>query len=251
MAEETYNTKAIILDRKPFKESDTKVSVFCLDRGRLELVARGTKKISSKMAGHLEPVSLSNIMVVRGKQYDYVGSAINENAFLNIKNDYNKIDIVGQAIGVFRKLVKEGERDERLFRLLSDFLEIINDLRFTNYELRLFNFFVLKLISELGHKPELYNCVVCKNKIAPGGNMFDMAKGGVVCGQCALATKPHPIPLIKERGTVERLTISDDCIKVLRLAASEDFKKLVKLNINYKLEREVKKIISSFYKYYF
>jgi DNA repair protein RecO (recombination protein O) len=248
--EETFNTKAIILNRQPFKENDTKVSVFCLARGRLELVARGTKKQSSKMAGHLEPISLSNIMVVRGKQYNYVGSAINENAFLNIKNDYDKIFVAGEAINIFRKLVKENERDEILFKLLYNFLETVNSCRLKAESCKLlFNYFLLKMLATLGHKPELHNCVVCKNKIAPGGNKFDLAKGGVVCAT-TLTPRPSPTPAAeRERGAL--LTISDNCIKVLRLAVSEDFEKLIKLKIDNKLEKEVDLIISSFYKYHF
>ena len=46
--EETYNTKAIILNRQPFRERDSRVTIFSLERGKLILVARGTKKITSK-----------------------------------------------------------------------------------------------------------------------------------------------------------------------------------------------------------
>ena len=42
--EETFYTRAIILKRSPWRENDSKVTVYSLERGRLELVARGTKK---------------------------------------------------------------------------------------------------------------------------------------------------------------------------------------------------------------
>ena len=68
--EETFNTKAIILKREPFWEADTRVVVYSLEKGKLHLIARGTKKISSKLAGHLEPMNFVDLMVVRGKQFD-------------------------------------------------------------------------------------------------------------------------------------------------------------------------------------
>ncbi len=236
---ETFQTKAIILDSKPFREYDAIVSVFCINNGRLELVARGVKKPSSKLAGHIEPVTLSNIMIVRGRRYDYLGAAINENSFINIKNDFDKINTAGQAIGVFKKLVKENEKDENLFHLLYDFLNMLNSYKLKVVSCKLlFSFFVLKLLSHLGYRPELYNCATCKKKVSPNNNKFDLAMGGIVCGGCA------------RRGK-NTLTITDNCIKVLRMIIGSDFEKLLKLKTDNKLGEEVEKIINSFYKYSF
>lgn len=237
--EETYNTKAIILDRQPFRESDSKVAVFCFDKGRQELVARGTRKISSKLSGHIEPLTLANIMIVRGKHYNYLGSAINENSFINIKNDLDKLYLAGEAINIFKKLVKENEKDEFLFGLLDNFLKILNNKEFDLKNRELFlSFFIFKLIGELGYSPELFNCVVCKNKITPGKNKLSLSKGGIICAKCKIDDKSI-------------LTISDNCIKVLRMAASHKQEKLTKLNLEKKLVHEINNIIRSFYKYNF
>ena len=85
--EETYATKAIVLNRVPFRENDIRVSLYSSDQGRLDLIARGARKTKSKIAGHIEPISLARIMVIRGKRLDYLGSAINEASYFNIKND--------------------------------------------------------------------------------------------------------------------------------------------------------------------
>ncbi|MFH1822239.1 MAG: recombination protein O N-terminal domain-containing protein [Patescibacteria group bacterium] len=42
--EETYTTKAIVLNRQPFRENDSRVVVYSFEQGKMELVARGTKK---------------------------------------------------------------------------------------------------------------------------------------------------------------------------------------------------------------
>lgn len=42
--EETFYTGAIILKRSPWRENDSKVIVYSLEKGKLELVARGTKR---------------------------------------------------------------------------------------------------------------------------------------------------------------------------------------------------------------
>jgi DNA repair protein RecO (recombination protein O) len=239
--EETYKSKVIILDRKPFREHDARATVYSLEKGRMDFVVRGAKKIESKLSGHLEPFCLSNIMIVRGRQLDYIGGAATENAFINLKGDFDKINCAGEAVCIFKKTVKNNEPDERLFCLLNDFFNILNSRvpLIVNYELFI-NFFILKLMVCLGYLPRLYGCANCGEKISPRGNFFDLTKGGLTCEKCA---KPK----------INELTISDDCIKVLRLTVKSEnnFNELKKLKINNGLQGEVVKIIGSFYNYNF
>lgn len=235
--EETYTTKAIVLNRQPFRESDSRTVVYTCDRGKLELVVRGARKLESKLAGHLEPFNLSKIMVVRGRNFDYIGGAVNIDCYINIKNDLEKLSCAGKVVGLVNKIVKENEKDGGVFSLLSEFLKIVDcQLSIVNYEL-FYHFFVLKLLAELGYKPELYSCVACQKKLKPGSNLFDLLKGGVVCANCQTA------------GDKNQLTISDDCVKVLRLALKEDFVKLTNLKIEKNLAKEINKIIDNFFNY--
>ncbi|MBI4812521.1 DNA repair protein RecO [Candidatus Falkowbacteria bacterium] len=236
--EETYFTKAIVLNRTPWREDGARVTVYSKERGKLDLMARGARKAGSKLAAHLEPITFSRLMVVRGKNYDYAGSTVSENSYFNIKNDLEKIFLAGGVLKIFNELVKGNERDEYIFFLLQETLKILNSEQMVSAKggQLLYNFFILKLLVFLGHKPELYNCVVCHKRITPGdGNKFDLAKGGVACGKCSPAG----------------LTISDDCIKVLRVVVENGLANSIKLKINNKLEKEATNIISSFLKYNF
>jgi DNA repair protein RecO (recombination protein O) len=249
--EETYKSKVIVLDRKPFREHDIRAAVYSLEKGRMDFVVRGAKKIESKLSGHLEPLCLSDIMIVRGRQLDYIGSAATENSFINLKRDFDKINCAGEAVRVFKKTVKNNEPDERLFYLLNDFLSILNSRAplIVNYELFI-NFFILKLMVCLGYMPQLYSCANCGEKISPGGNKFNFAKGGLVCKKCA---SPLPPPPIRREEEGAKLAISDDCIKVLKITVLKEynFHKLAKVKLNKKLNEEVIKIISLFYQYNF
>ena len=229
---------AIILNRRPFAEADSRVVVYSRERGKLDLVARGVKKIKSKLAGHLEPLSLTDIMAVRGRQYDYAGAAVSENCFFNIKNDLAKLTAVGQAINIFNKIIKAGQVDAEIFELLKDFLNILDDAKGA-YDFLPW-LFIFKLLVRLGHKPELYYCVKCQTKIAPLGMKFDLARGGLVCGKCSADT-----------GQKGLLTISENSVKLLRLTDKNDFNKLSKIKINKKEEREIINIVSSFLNFNF
>ena len=85
--EDTYRANAIIISSQPFREYDGKRVVYSLEKGKLDLVVRGVKRIKSKLSAHLEPLSLAEIMVVRGRQFNYVGAAMSRNCYSAIKNN--------------------------------------------------------------------------------------------------------------------------------------------------------------------
>lgn len=237
--EETYNLKALILNRRSFGEDGGRVAVYSLERGRLELVVRGLKKIKSKLAGHLEPITLVNIMAVRGRQYDYAGAAASEQCYANIKNDLEKIAAAGRAIVIFNKTIKAGQADEEIFILLKNFLDVLDEATSGKISFELFAWlFIFKLLAKLGQRPELYHCVNCRAKVLPFGLKFDLARGGLICGKCAL-------------GQLENawLTISENSVKLLRLAEKSDFKKLEKISLNNNIKKEVLNIVRSFFNY--
>lgn len=238
--EATYQTEAIILAREPYRENDSRITVYSREHGKLELVARGAKKTLSKLSGHIEPVSLADIMVVRGRQYDYAGSATARNSFAAIKNDLDKSAAAGTAFKAFDKAVKPGVADARLFFLLQDFLELISEEEKSNYELFSY-YFIYKLLAELGFRPNLKTCAVCGRKLEPAGNRFLPMDGGIVCRACA--SKPSRAGL--------RPDISGDAIKVLRLLDGHSFVELAKIKTEKKLEGELSRIITLFYGHIF
>ncbi|PIR93500.1 DNA repair protein RecO [Candidatus Falkowbacteria bacterium CG10_big_fil_rev_8_21_14_0_10_43_10] len=156
--EVTQKTKAIILRREFFNESDSRVFVYTQDFGKLDLIARGTQKLSSKLAAHIEPLNLAEIMIIKGRQYDYLGSCVSEEIFSGIKDNYEKSITAGEAVRAVDEIVKGEEKDERIFLMLKKFLETLN---IAGSEAALFrlqilkNAFVLKLISILGYQPKL------------------------------------------------------------------------------------------------
>lgn len=218
----TFPTKAIILDRRDWHEADRLVSVYTPQYGRLSLLARGARKLGSKLAAHLEPISLSRLLVVKGKGFDYVGAALLEEAFLEIKQDLNKLYFAGQALNLFSRLVKENEADPELFFWLEKWLRNLDaagDKTGLNKEDGRFRLalFSWRLFALLGYGPQLSSCVACSLKLTAGKNHFDLARGGLLCGDCYRLATSDTI-----NGAI--LPLSDNCIKLLRLVDGESGK---------------------------
>jgi DNA repair protein RecO (recombination protein O) len=232
--EETKNAEAIILRNAAYKERDSLIDVFSKEFGRMDLIARGTKDIKSKLAGQIEPISICDIMIVKGHKRDYLGAAVAKNSFLNIKNDLEKIEIAGKAMKIYLDHIRQDELEEGLFFLLKDYLEALDDLAIKNHEL-FFSFLLLKFASLSGFTPELYNYIETGEKIRPENNFFDFSRGGIV----------------SRKQNEFSSAISPDCIKILRLAVIENFKILNNLLIDQKLAQETVIAIMNFFQYNF
>ncbi|MFZ2189930.1 MAG: DNA repair protein RecO [Candidatus Magasanikiibacteriota bacterium] len=143
--------KAIVLSRRDFREADQIISLYTLEKGKMEILARGIKKITSKNSAHLEPFSLVEAEIIFGKELNYLGAVQPINYFVNIRRDLQKSLAAGFLVSTLDKLLHEGERDERIFDLAVGWLEFVNNFQFSifNAQLLLDSFFV-RLLYFLG-----------------------------------------------------------------------------------------------------
>lgn len=173
-------TKAIVLNRKPYRDYDALVSFYTLDQGYLVLLARGLQKEKSKLAGHLEPFNLVDLMIIKGRERYYIGSAISENSFLNIKSDYQRIWLAGEAISFVQSLSFPEQVDYNIFLTLRDFLLSLDFSSDSAKELLLF--FKLKVLEILGYGLGSSSCSFCHSKDDLIFNFFDKE---FICRNCA------------------------------------------------------------------
>lgn len=75
MSYHIYTTKGLVLSARPYREADRVYSVLTRDLGLVRATATGVRKEESKLRGALEPLTLSRISLVRGKEYWRITSA--------------------------------------------------------------------------------------------------------------------------------------------------------------------------------
>ncbi len=252
--EATKNTPALILNRRPYRENDGLVAVYTLKFGKQTLLARGVKKPRSKLAGHLEPLTLAEVMIIYGRGRDYIGSAATVNAYGRLKSDLNKLYCAGRALDWFNRLVKDNVRDEKLFALLTAWLETVDvwPAAATESLIResegldrergelLFAFFAWQLMAALGYRPELYKCLICGQKIKAGNNYFDLSRGGLVGGECAGKME-------KGKGLI---LVADNVIKLLRVILENKFAAAAKLKVAGRTVKETSALTLDFLNYH-
>lgn len=245
MEEDSKLTKAIVLSRQPKHEADMQLRVFTWSFGKLDLVARGLRRSGSKLAGHLEPFNLCELLILRGRHHDYIASAWSLNSFYDLKSDLNKVYFAGQALKLFDRLVRSSQADPSLFILLESYLESLSgedDGLSQSLGLLYYNFFLAKLLAILGTSPELAVCIQSGELITPGHNYLDIERGGLLCSRCFQSMASPPETVCK---------IGDNVIRLLRLAVDFEFANLRKIVLSSHDLKELNRLLKLFLEYHY
>lgn len=225
----SQRSQGIVFKSTNFGEADKILTVITERFGKIKVMARGIRKIKSHLAGALEPFMLLDLQLREGKTFFIVTGAAIEKEFPKIHSDLirmSKAFYVGELIDRF---LPEKQILEDVFKLFVEILAAIEEGG-RGVQTRAFEF---KMIVTSGFAPEMYNCVHCKEIIAPGGNFWDAVEGGLICSNCQLSHR-HGV------------NISDDAIKLLRFFEKSDLATINRLKVSREIEDESEKIISSY-----
>ncbi len=224
----TYQTEAIILKKTKLREADHILTLYTPGYGKVQAVARGVRRPKSRLAGHLELLTHSQVSLSRGRNLDTVTASQTIHAFLPLKSDLWLSSCGLYATELVNQFAEENLEDERVFRLLLETLQQLCEA--PNKELVL-HYFELHLLIEVGYGPQLRECVSCHAALTPVVNAFCPPAGGMLCPACA-ATQPAAHPL------------SVNAQKVLRFFQDADWEKANHLKIDAGLSHEIEKVMN-------
>jgi DNA repair protein RecO (recombination protein O) len=119
-------TEAIILKTADQNETGRLLTVYSERLGKINIQAKGVKKVESKLRGHIEAISHSQLILVEGKNSLILKDAILIDQFLNIKKDLEKIKIAKKLVDLINDALVGEERDEDIWRLILSTFEDLN-----------------------------------------------------------------------------------------------------------------------------
>lgn len=197
----TTRTDAIVLRRRDLREHDRTYTLYTRELGKVEALARGARKIKSRMAGHLSSFAVVDVMLARGRgAHTLAGTDVVE-GFGEILQDPDRLEVALAAVSLLDLATKVHVKDQEIFQLLRTFLATIAGIASVlpagRQALSLprdgaLGWFAVRLFSRLGYNPMLTQCVLCKT--ADQCQFFDPRLGGVVCTDCkSKAFSPNPI----------------------------------------------------------
>ena len=228
-----YQTEAIIIKRIKLGESDRILTLYTPDKGKIKVVAKGTRRTTSKLGGHVELLTHSQLLIARGRNLDIITQAQTINSFMPVKSDLDRLSqglYCAELVDVF---AEENIESVETFNLLRDTLDRLSGPDTGTIALR---YFELHLLNYLGYRPQLQSCILCGKGIQPEMNYFSSSQGGVICPRC-----------IHEEVLARRLSLN--ALKVLKLWQNCDYAIAIRININDELAKELEATLRDYLKY--
>lgn len=122
MSQAPYRAEGIILKRKNIGEADRIVTVFTREYGKLRLIAKGIRKVTSRRAPHLEVFSRVVLLIHRGKAWDSISEVSSVAAYPMIRKDLEKVSVGYFLCELVDALLPEKQEHRDVYILLTDAL---------------------------------------------------------------------------------------------------------------------------------
>lgn len=147
--------EGIILSRTDFGEADRIITMLTPDNGKLRLVARGVRRMKSKLAGGIELFSISHITYIKGRgDLDTLVSTRLVKHYEHIVKDIGRTMLGYDLIKILNKAT-EDEPEPAYFELLQQAFEALDNEAIDVQLIRLW--FAMQLLRLGGHTPNLQN----------------------------------------------------------------------------------------------
>lgn len=146
-------TTGIILSRTDYGEADRILTVLTPDRGKLRLLARGVRKIKSKLAGGIELFSTSDITFIEGR--GELGTLISTRLirhYGHIIDDIDRVQLGYELIKVLNRTT-EDHPDAEYYELLEGAFAALDDSAINPKLIHVW--FQVQLLRLSGHSPNL------------------------------------------------------------------------------------------------
>jgi DNA repair protein RecO (recombination protein O) len=236
----TYRCEAIILSYTPLGEADLLVSMYTRQQGKIRAVAKGARRSTSKLVGHLEPLTAVKMSMAHGRNMDVISQAEVAESFAELKEDLTAITKGLYLAELVDGFGAEDSANPELFQLMIDTLRAVEADPGSDMPLRCFEFHLLQVS---GLMPELYHCVECRRELEPDAHRFSPNVGGTLCLDCNpddAHLRPLSLRALKVLRLFDRSSIAEACRLPIDDSLAEELKSLLATTVGYWLGKEIR-----------
>lgn len=118
----TEKTEAFVLKRKHLLNRDLLITLFTKEHGKINVFAKGVKKITSKRAAHLQTANLINAILHKKSDRWYLQETDLISGFIKIRLLQKKIRFIQFFLFLLDRLLPEEQKEPKIFSLIQLFL---------------------------------------------------------------------------------------------------------------------------------
>jgi DNA repair protein RecO len=152
MSHHIYHTKGIVIEAFDVKEANKTYWIFTRDLGMIVAAAQGVRLAASKLRFSLQPLSIAEVSLVRGRAgWRVVNAREVSNIFWRIKDAPQSVAMSSRVLRLMRRLVVGEEKNEALFDKLYEGLTYLATSPTTKEVMNLEFILLLQVLYTLGY----------------------------------------------------------------------------------------------------
>ena len=228
-----YKTEVIVLRQRKLGEADRILTLHTPAHGKLDAKAKGVRKTTSRMSGHLQPLNRCMVQLARGRTMEVIAGCDTLESFQRLRDDLDRLSRALYVAELADRFLPERVENAATYRLLLETLRRLQSDADQDIVLR---YYEMRLLDLSGFRPELARCLGCDQPLQPQQNFFAPAAGGTYCSSCGA-------------GAAGSRTLSLNGLKVLRLLQRASYKETGRLSMPPALAQEVERHLRSYIVY--
>ncbi|HEY8346152.1 MAG TPA: DNA repair protein RecO [Symbiobacteriaceae bacterium] len=178
-----YSVEAIVIRVRDFNEADKLLVLLTREEGKVEAVARGARRPRNRHAAAAQLFTHLQAQLFGSRSLDSLSQAEILESFRHLREDLLRMAYGTYICELMDEMVRERQRQESAYLLLLTTLHLLNTPELDPEPVR--RAYELKLLSVLGFRPSLQDCVVCGEPLGQEPLVrFAPALGGVLCPTC-------------------------------------------------------------------
>jgi DNA repair protein RecO (recombination protein O) len=183
-----FKTEAIVLRSIRYGEADRILHLYSQDRGRLSAIAKGVRRVKSRLGGRIEPFARVALILREGRgDLCTLTGADTVHAHPALRERRASLERATQACDAVLRLLDSTEPNRPAYNLLARELALLDASPEAAVRAQALAF-RMKLLLAAGFAPELAGCATCGEREHLGA--FSAAAGGVVCPGCEASSFP-------------------------------------------------------------
>lgn len=209
----TIKTKGIIIAEHNMGDFDKMLTILTPGMGKISCAAKGARRPKSGLLAGSQLLCFGEYILYKGASTYNMNSCDTIEVFYNLRTDLDKLKYASHITKIISDVTTENQNSYLILQLFLNTLYMISETD-KNRDLVL-AIFKIKLMCLLGFKPNISECVTCKEKEV---NFFSFKDNGFKCVNCAK----------QDTGAMEISKATEAALKYIVLAPP---KKLYSFNV--------------------
>jgi DNA repair protein RecO (recombination protein O) len=233
----TRKVEALVLRHSDWGEADRMLVIFSPHQGKTRVVAKGVRRLRSRKAGHLEPFTRVSLLLARGRDLWIVTQAETIEAYMPLRENLVLTSQAAYVVELLDRFTYDEGPNPSLYKLVCDTLQRLSN---GDDPFLVQRYYDIRLLDQLGFRPQLVECVRCGQEIKAVDQYFSAQEGGVICPTCGHnqpGLKAVSMPALKYLRHFQRSSYAEASRADVPLPVQAEMDALLNHYLTYLLER--------------